>query len=262
MIRDVATRWNSTTELIGRALQLREPLKLLVIMQEYNKPRGVRLQRFQLSDQEWALLKQLFSLLDVSRIVNSIFRFVSTYQIQVFLLATKKISHSRIPLIHEVIPIFDALTTALDEFLDNEELLPAVRAAALRGITMMNKYYALTDDSVVYRVAMSERVLTTLRVILTLNVVLHPRYKTNYFTKAGWLPEWIRAAQALAQAEWQAYKPANQSPGATTTPVSNSLLSGFFNLTILLPRTCRVPPHDFSTPLTTNPLSSMHWRNG
>ena len=90
MIRDVATRWNSTTELIGRALQLREPLKLLVIMQEYNKPRGVRLQRFQLSDQEWALLKQLFSLLDVSRIVNSIFRFVSTYQIQVFLLATKR----------------------------------------------------------------------------------------------------------------------------------------------------------------------------
>jgi hypothetical protein len=78
----------------------------------------------------------------------------------VFHLATKKISHSRIPLIHEVIPIFDALTTALDEFLDNEELLPAVRAAALRGITMMNKYYALTDDSVVYRVTMSECVRT------------------------------------------------------------------------------------------------------
>jgi hypothetical protein len=41
-------------------------LKLLVIMQEYNKPRGVRLQRYQLSDLEWTLLKQLFSLLDVS----------------------------------------------------------------------------------------------------------------------------------------------------------------------------------------------------
>jgi hypothetical protein len=75
---------------------------------------------------------------------------------QVFLLATKKISHSHIPLIHEVIPIFDALTSALDEFLDNKALLPAVRAAALRGIVMMNKYYALTDDSAVYRVAMSK----------------------------------------------------------------------------------------------------------
>ena len=66
MIRDIPTRWNSTAELIGRALELREPLKLLVIMQEYNKPHGVRLQRFQLSDLEWRLLKQLFSLLDVS----------------------------------------------------------------------------------------------------------------------------------------------------------------------------------------------------
>ena len=66
MIRDVATRWNSTAELIGRALDLCKALKLLVIMQEYNKPRGVRLQRYQLCDLEWTLLKQLFSLLDVS----------------------------------------------------------------------------------------------------------------------------------------------------------------------------------------------------
>jgi hypothetical protein len=75
---------------------------------------------------------------------------------QVFLLATKKISRSRVPLIHEVIPIFDALTAALDEFLDNTALLPAVHAAALRGIIMMNKYYALTDDSAIFHVAMSK----------------------------------------------------------------------------------------------------------
>jgi hypothetical protein len=39
---------------------------------------------------------------------------------------------------------------------DDTTLLPAVRAAALRGIVMMNKYYALTDDSSIYRVAMSK----------------------------------------------------------------------------------------------------------
>ena len=66
MIRDVATHWNSTAELIGCALKLRDPLKLLVIMQEYNKPRGVCLQQYQLSDLEWTLFNQLFSLLDVS----------------------------------------------------------------------------------------------------------------------------------------------------------------------------------------------------
>ena len=79
---------------------------------------------------------------------------VSTIE-QVFLLATKKISHSCIPLIHKVIPIFDALTSALDEFLDNSALLPAVHAAALQGIIMMNKYYVLTDELSIYHVVMS-----------------------------------------------------------------------------------------------------------
>jgi hypothetical protein len=65
------------------------------------------------------------------------------------------ISQSKIPLIHEVIPIFDILSGALDEFIDDSQGIPVVRAAAYRGITMMNKYYALTDDSVVYRIAMS-----------------------------------------------------------------------------------------------------------
>lgn len=66
MVRDVATRWNSTAELIGRAIELREALKFLVIMQEHNKPRGVRLKRFQLSSEEWSLLTELFPLLEVS----------------------------------------------------------------------------------------------------------------------------------------------------------------------------------------------------
>lgn len=74
---------------------------------------------------------------------------------KVFLHATRKISQSRIPLIHEVIPIFDILTGALDEFIDNKECPIVVRAAALRGLAMLNKYYALTDESLVLRIAMS-----------------------------------------------------------------------------------------------------------
>jgi hypothetical protein len=65
MIRNVLTCWNSTSELIGRALYLQPALQMLVIMREHNKPRGVRLQRFQLSEAEWELLIQLHPLLDV-----------------------------------------------------------------------------------------------------------------------------------------------------------------------------------------------------
>jgi len=66
------------------------------------------------------------------------------------------ISQHKTPLIHQVIPIFDIITSALDDCVDNGDLVPAVRHAALRGILMLNKYYALTDDSIVYRIAMSE----------------------------------------------------------------------------------------------------------
>jgi hypothetical protein len=67
MIRDVSTRWNSTAELIQRALELAPALKILIVKAEYNKPgRGVQLKRFQLSPEEWNLMAELSPLLEVS----------------------------------------------------------------------------------------------------------------------------------------------------------------------------------------------------
>ena len=66
MVRDVATRWNSTTMMLGRALQMREAINLLVISEHHNRPRSVRLRRFQLSKVEWDLLDKLYPLLEVS----------------------------------------------------------------------------------------------------------------------------------------------------------------------------------------------------
>ncbi|KAF7358401.1 Zinc finger BED domain-containing protein 4 [Mycena venus] len=89
----------------------------------------------------------------VSRDIQEIFKIsrVNVGKIlQVFLVATQKISQNRVPLIHEVIPIFDVLTGAMDDFIDNPELSPCVRAAAMRGQVMMNKYYALSDDSIFF----------------------------------------------------------------------------------------------------------------
>ncbi|KAF4610855.1 hypothetical protein D9613_006637 [Agrocybe pediades] len=174
MVRDVSTRWNSTADLIQRALELEEALKVLVVKTEFNKPRGVRLARFRLSAEEWSLLRNLSPLLEV------------------FSLATKRISQSRIPLLHEVIPIFDKITEALDDFIDDVERPACVRHAALRELLMLNKYYALTDDSVVYRIAM----------------ILHPRHKMMYFTKAKWEQSWIDTAGRIIREEWtENYKP-------------------------------------------------------
>jgi hypothetical protein len=43
MVHDVATHWNSTSELLGQALKLCPALQLLVVMKEHNKHQGVRL---------------------------------------------------------------------------------------------------------------------------------------------------------------------------------------------------------------------------
>lgn len=67
----------------------------------------------------------------------------------------KQISRSNIPLVHKVIPIFDIITVALNEFIDNTTLPAIVWHAALRGMIMLNKYYALTDDSIIYQLSMS-----------------------------------------------------------------------------------------------------------
>ncbi len=41
MIRNVVTQWNSTTELLQCAIELKDVLKILVLKAEYNKPYGV-----------------------------------------------------------------------------------------------------------------------------------------------------------------------------------------------------------------------------
>jgi len=63
-------------------------------------------------------------------------------------------SQSKTPLLHHVIPVFDIITRALDDHYGDLTLSPAVHMAALCGRTMLDKYYGLTDDSIVYRVAM------------------------------------------------------------------------------------------------------------
>ena len=49
----------------------------------------------------------------------------------------------------------DVLTAHLDDFQDNLTLTSAIRAAAKRGRLMLSKYYSLTDETPIFRIAMS-----------------------------------------------------------------------------------------------------------
>src|SRR6266481_4545158 len=73
---------------------------------------------------------------------------------QRFLEATKQMSQSKMPLLHQVIPYMDSLTMSLDEFHTNTDLNPAVRIAAQRGHVVVDKFYQQTDESHIFRIAM------------------------------------------------------------------------------------------------------------
>ena len=75
---------------------------------------------------------------------------------QPFLYATNKMSMNRHALVHKVIPYMDILTEHLARFKDDTVLSAVVRSAAERGMEVINRYYSKTDQSVIYRIAMSK----------------------------------------------------------------------------------------------------------
>jgi hypothetical protein len=60
-----------------------------------------------------------------------------------------------VPLIHEVIPMLEAMEHDLQQVCDAPALPKIIRIAAIAGLLVLSKYYALTDDNDVYRIAIS-----------------------------------------------------------------------------------------------------------
>ena len=144
---------------------------------------------------------------------------------QVFLSATKRIFTNQIPLLHHIIPLFDIITQKLDQFVDDKKLHPAICTAAAQGHTMMNKYYGLSDNSVMYRVVMHKFIVWFIVIcnFLINFLVLHPKHKSSYFIKAGWPSDWIRTAEGLLYSQYQNYYQPNQSDGLERPSVSVQL---------------------------------------
>ena len=83
----------------------------------------------------------------------------------------------------------DILTEHLDAFKDNVDLKPVIRIAAARGLLIMNKYYSRTDDSEIYRIAMSRYPIPSL-----------PYNKTNLFRSSqSWLQDAVLQGPQLAR---------------------------------------------------------------
>jgi len=57
--RDVATRWNSSSDMVDFALDHRKPIEVVT------QKRSLGLREFKLSDEEWAILEELRKVLKV-----------------------------------------------------------------------------------------------------------------------------------------------------------------------------------------------------
>ncbi|TDL17970.1 hypothetical protein BD410DRAFT_729275, partial [Rickenella mellea] len=139
---------------------------MLVFAIEYRKAideisgdRTLKLRKFELSGEEWVIVKELCDVL------------------KIFKDATLFFSRAT-PNLATVIPAMDHLDETLATNVLNPRFQHSIQAALTIGKRTLNRYYNLTDDSEVYRIAM----------------VLHPRHKLHYFKKAGWEDSWITAA--------------------------------------------------------------------
>ena len=163
--RPVPTRWNSVAEMLWSAIQLCTPLNKLVLIDWHNTNAKSRIKKFKLKKEEWDLLMQLEPILVVSSLL--VHRWMLIVFLQMFLIATERMSQNKVPLLHEVIPIIDVLTDRLEAATGDLTLHAAVRAAAAKGLAILNKYYAKTDDSIMYRMVMS--MLSSFQTILCLH---------------------------------------------------------------------------------------------
>ncbi|KAF9537060.1 hypothetical protein CPC08DRAFT_613372, partial [Agrocybe pediades] len=82
------------------------------------------------------------------------------------------------PNLADVIPAMDHINDCMTTKANDPTVSPAIRASLGLAKKTLNRYYSKTDDSRAYRIAM----------------VLHPKYKFEYFQTAQWEQEWIDAA--------------------------------------------------------------------
>jgi hypothetical protein len=148
MPRDVTTRWNSTYDMVEFAVKYRAAIDAMTAA------RDLDLRKYELIPEEWEIAKELRDVLKVGGLI-----FLHSYYgynelSQVFKDATLYFSRGT-PNLATVIPAMDHIDKFLATSADNSsKFSPAIRAALAIGKTAMNKYYNLTDQSEVYRIAM------------------------------------------------------------------------------------------------------------
>ncbi|KAF5338266.1 hypothetical protein D9611_014612 [Ephemerocybe angulata] len=124
MPRDVATRWNSTYDMVKFCWIYRKAIDRITEMRQLD------LRKYEISEDEdeWNIVKELR---DNLKVISS-------------------------PFNPYVIPAMDEMHRDLKASVANTALSKSMRSALSLGLDLSNKYYSLTNDSEVYRIAIAQ----------------------------------------------------------------------------------------------------------
>lgn len=236
LIQDGGVRWNSSYNMIERALQVRNAVDLFTLHdQQANGPAGLVDDR--LTADDWQQLEEFRAFL------------------QPFKDMTERLegnahngSHGAL---WEVLPSMDFMLGLLESHAIRLAQVPEsyFKTGVDLGWAKLRKYYTLTDLSPVYRAA----------------ILLHPIHKWEYFEEK-WAkhPRWIKDAKSVIRELWQVYKQKHAPDVAVADLDSSSELSEFDSFLKLsgrrrladeYDRYCALPPDD----TVKNPL--QWWRD-
>ncbi|KAJ6555813.1 hypothetical protein B0H19DRAFT_862980, partial [Mycena capillaripes] len=126
--RRVPTRWNSDLACLAAHVQFEIPVKQLT---------SDGLEEYALTPAQWELAKQLCEVLEIFEDITRLF------------------SQAEVPLVYEVIPMLECLEDKLTNVRNTASLPAVIRVAAIAALKVVGKYYALTDDCEVYRIAIT-----------------------------------------------------------------------------------------------------------
>ncbi|KAF6746980.1 hypothetical protein DFP72DRAFT_766809, partial [Ephemerocybe angulata] len=140
-------------------------LEYRVVVEAITGEKSAGLRDYELGEAEWGIVEELVSVL------------------KVFKHATLFFSRGT-PNLASVIPAMDKIDEILTtNSLDEKTLQPCIRAACSLAKKTLNRYYDKTDHSENYRIAM----------------VLHPRFKLDYFRSADWDSDWVQTARGITE---------------------------------------------------------------
>jgi len=155
---DVVTHWNSTFDMLVFTLEYRDTIDGITGNREMRK--------YELLEEEWGLVQQLG---DVLQVCLAHFPILLLEFSQIFKDTTLFFSYVT-PNLPTVIPAMDHINAHLATASKNLRLSPVLQALLTLSKAHLNKYYALTDHTEVYQIAMSESIpLIIVRITILMN---------------------------------------------------------------------------------------------